>query len=271
MAGFGDLVGALLQNGINSSANERIGNALGQGGLGQSGGLFDQVLGGLTGGTSAAGENANSGGGLFGNLLGAAGNMLGEASRNPLQAGGLGAMAGALFGGGSDAVKGAIGGGAMAMLAGLAFQAIMKNQGGQQAAFAPEQLPLGLRAPQTSGEREALENEAELVFHAMISAAKADGEIDAQEMQKIVGKLQESGADAQLQQTVMAAMLKPMDMDDLVSRVFNPQLAAQVYAASLFAIEVDTDAERDYLQALAQRLDLNEGVVNDLHRALGVN
>jgi uncharacterized membrane protein YebE (DUF533 family) len=279
MAGFGDLVGALLQNGMNSSANDRLGNALGQGGLGQSGGILEQVMGGLTGGGSNAasgssmggGQAGNSGGGLLGSLLGAAGNMLGSASRNPVQAGGLGALAGALFGGGSGAAKGAVGGGAMAMLAGLAFQALMKNRGGAQTQqFAPNQLPLGLRAPATQEEESELESEAELVFLAMINAAKADGQIDGAEMQKIAGKLQEGGVDAEIQAFVMTEMQKPLDLQNLIARVPNEQVAAQVYAASLFAIEVDTDAERRYLRQLAEGLGLDSEVTGSLHSALGV-
>jgi uncharacterized membrane protein YebE (DUF533 family) len=44
-----------------------------------------------------------------------------------------------------------------------------------------------------------------------------------------------------------------------------------VYAASLLAIEVDTQAERDYLQRLADGLGLDSGVVQRLHTTLGVN
>ena len=49
----------------------------------------------------------------------------------------------------------------------------------------------------------------------------------------------------------------------------DPIVAAQVYAASLLAIQVDTPAERDYLRGLAQRLGLAPDVVGQLHAALG--
>jgi uncharacterized membrane protein YebE (DUF533 family) len=46
--------------------------------------------------------------------------------------------------------------------------------------------------------------------------------------------------------------------------------AAQVYAASLFAIDVDTDAERNYLDRLAALSGLDATVVNQIQSSLGV-
>ena len=50
----------------------------------------------------------------------------------------------------------------------------------------------------------------------------------------------------------------------------SPELAVQVYAASLLAIEVDTAAERAYLRDLAARLGLDASAVAHVHQALGV-
>ena len=50
----------------------------------------------------------------------------------------------------------------------------------------------------------------------------------------------------------------------------SPELAVQVYAASLLAIEVDTAAERAYLRDLAARLGLDASAVARVHQALGV-
>jgi uncharacterized membrane protein YebE (DUF533 family) len=38
----------------------------------------------------------------------------------------------------------------------------------------------------------------------------------------------------------------------------------------LLAIEVDTDAERDYLQQLARRTGLQPAAVQQIHQAMGV-
>jgi len=47
-------------------------------------------------------------------------------------------------------------------------------------------------------------------------------------------------------------------------------LAAQIYAASLLAIEVDTPAERQYMQQLADRLYLTPEITAHLERTVGL-
>jgi uncharacterized membrane protein YebE (DUF533 family) len=55
-------------------------------------------------------------------------------------------------------------------------------------------------------------------------------------------------------------------VESLVSRVSDPVLAAEVYAASVAAIDVDTPAEHGYLTLLAGRLGLEQALVDDIHR-----
>jgi len=270
MAGLSDLVGVLMQGGLTSSGSNRVGNALGQGGLGQSGGLLEQMLGG---------SGSSGGGGMLGGLMDAAKGMMGGQGQssfgsNPLATGGLGALAGALFGGGSKSVKGALGGGAMAMLAGLALQAF-KNQNhqpkGAQMAFSSNTPPLGMRAPANAEEEQAFESQATVILKGMINAAKADGQIDNKEIEKIVGRLKEVDADEATQRWVMDEMRRPSDLNQLINDIPDEAVAAQVYLASLFAIEVDTQAEIDYLQQLAERTGLDSGVVRQLQQMVGMS
>ena len=58
-------------------------------------------------------------------------------------------------------------------------------------------------------------------------------------------------------------MRGPPDVDALAHDART--LAAQVYAASLLAIDVDTEAERDYLQRLAGALRLDADTVPQLN------
>jgi uncharacterized membrane protein YebE (DUF533 family) len=131
-------------------------------------------------------------------------------------------------------------------------------------------MPLRLKAPESSDEAQTLEDTAGLVIKAMINAAKSDGEIGPEEMQRIVGKLQESGVDEGARQWVMTEMSKPLDLDAFVAEIPNVEVAAQAYAASLLAVEVDTEAERAYLQQLAQRTGLNPAVVQYINQSMGV-
>jgi uncharacterized membrane protein YebE (DUF533 family) len=106
-----------------------------------------------------------------------------------LALGALGALAGSIQGGGSSSVKGAVGGGVLAVLGALAYNALKGTQ--QESA----EVPLGLKQPANAAEKEQLEGQAGLVIKAMINAAKADGQIDKDEVQRIIGKLGESGLD----------------------------------------------------------------------------
>jgi len=264
---MGDLLSVLMQGGLSSSGGNRVDSAMN--GLGQSGGLLDQVLGGSGG---------SSGGGLLGGLMEAAGNMMSDSgSPSPrgktMATGGLGALAGALLGGGADSFKGALGGGGMALLASMAMQAF-KNMNRQPAgvsrALASGELPLGMRAPVNTQEEQELETTAGLVFTGMVNAAKADGKIDAVEAEKLTARLQDAGIDEQERQQFLDELSRPLDLDSFVAAIPNEAVAAQVYAASLFAIKVDTPAERDYLAQLARRTGLDEGVVQQLHTAVGL-
>jgi uncharacterized membrane protein YebE (DUF533 family) len=293
---IGDLLGTVLQSGPSQSTTSRIQNSLGGGGiLGQlggllggatggssqgsaaGGGLLDQLggmLGGATGGltqgsTSGSGSILGSGGlgGTLGSLLNEAGKMVG--GNQNLALGGLGALAGALLGGKKGvggALRGSIGGGAMAMLGIMAYQALKKS-----GALKNLKVPLGLAEPKTDAEKAELKRNEELVLKAMINAAKADGRIEESEISRLVGKVQENGADGSEQAFLKAEMAKPMDTAGLVAAAKGkPELAAQLYAASLLAIEVDTPSEKAYLEQLGKSLGLNTAVTQNLHQAVGL-
>jgi len=257
-----DLLGSVLQSGMTRSTAGRMRSSLG------GGGLLEQ-LGGMLGGSAGGGSMpATAGiGGALGGILNEAGRMVG--GNQNLAIGGLGALAGVLMGGRrglGGAIRGGIGGGAMAMLGLMAFQALKKS-----GTFEKMKVPLGLAAPTTAAEKAELERNAGLVLKAMINAAKADGEIDESEVGRIVGKVQEFGADSDTQAFLKAEMEKPMDTAGLVAAATGkPELAAQLYAASLLAIEVDTPAEKEYLAGLARSLGLGGEVTQNLHRAVGL-
>lgn len=252
MTNFADLIGVFMQNAMASSGNRRLENSL----------------------NDIRNSNVQLPGGsgsddLFGSLTRVLKDGLGTAAGNPLGAGGVGAVLGSLLGGGSSSVKGALGGGALAMLASVAMKAL--SGAGQPASNAAGGgLPLGLRAPDTDEEDQALQSTAQLLIKGMINAAKSDGKVGPAEAQQIVGKLREGGLDESMQHWVMAEMDRPLDVAAFAAEIPSQEVAAQVYAASLLAIEVDTEAERRYLEDLAQRTGLHPLVVRQIHQTMGV-
>jgi uncharacterized membrane protein YebE (DUF533 family) len=256
---------------------DRLGHALGPQGLGRGGNPLGDLLSNMLGGASGAG---------LGDLTRKAEEMMGAQpgavrgtlqDKNQLAMGGLAALAGAVLGGRRGGMGGALGGGLLAMLGSLAFAAL-KNPPATAGTTAPagtgqleREVPLGLREPQTPGEETQLQNTALLALRAMIAAAKADGSIDGGEMSRILGKLDELGSDSEARDFVMNELQKPLDMDALVRDANTSELAVQVYGASLLAIDVNTDAEREYLKKLAAALGLDQETVDRVHVTLGVN
>jgi uncharacterized membrane protein YebE (DUF533 family) len=270
-----DLLGAVMQSGMSPSSGDRMKNAFGGGG-GGGGGLLESLAGLLGGQTQPGGglgsllSQALGGAGGSGGLGGVLGNVLSDAGKavggkQNLALGGLGALAGALLGGGGRSLGGALGGGVMALLGAMAYQAL-KGGGSQE----PD-VPLGLMEPRSEAERLELERNSELVLKAMINAAKADGQIDKGEIQRIVGKLKETGMDPDAQEYVMAEMQKKMDTPALIAAAKGrPTLAAQIYGASLLAIEVDTPAEKKYLDELAAGMELDPEVAQRIKGMVGL-
>ncbi len=103
-----------------------------------------------------------------------------------------------------------------------------------------------------------------LLLRAMISAAKADGQIDSDEQRRIFERLGDADLDAEARAFLFDELGKPLDLEALVQGVDRPEVAAEVYAASLLAIEVDSPAERGYLQMLSGRLGLEDGLARQI-------
>ena len=273
---FGNIVGQLLQQGLGgqTQTRDRLQRTASQ----PTGGM-EQMLGALLGGGGAgAGGSPGGAAGGLGDLAGLAQQFLGGKQVGGVtgaQAGGLGALVGAVLGGGGGAAKGAIGGGAMAILGTLALTALKNYQagGGAAGAAAPvgQAAPMGHRELAAPAEVQAVTDPAteRLMVRAMISAAKADGKIDSQEMQAIAGHIGGDGVTEAERQFVIDEMTRPLDLHGLAAEVKSPAVAAEVYAASILAIDIDTEAERQYLRDLARALRLDAGTVQRLHQMTG--
>ncbi|MCM2562702.1 tellurite resistance TerB family protein [Lutimaribacter sp. EGI FJ00015] len=112
----------------------------------------------------------------------------------------------------------------------------------------------------------ASEENARLMIRAMIQAAKADGDIDADERKKILDHLSDASVDEiTFVETALDAPVDPMAL----ARDTGDAMRAQVYSAALMAISADTEGERTYLRGLAQALQLDDDTIGALHRGMG--
>jgi len=153
----------------------------------------------------------------------------------------------------------------MALVGALAFNALKGT--GQ----ANPQIPAGLLEPNTDEDQKLLDQSSELVLRAMINATKSDGQVDQNEISRIMGKFDEIGVDEDGKNYLITQLQKPMETEKLIAEAQGqPELAAQMYAASLLAIEVDTQKEKNYLDQLAAGLGLEPRVTGRIQQLVGL-
>lgn len=173
-----------------------------------------------------------------------------------MSGGGLGKMVGNVAKAGAVA---AVGG-----LAWSAWQNYQKSKPGTAPASSEEAF---VPPPQASYQREEL---GKSLVRAMISAAKADGQIDAEEKSRIFQRLEAMPLSAEEKAFVFDELSSPLDIDAVASRADTPEHASEIYAASLVAMKPDTPAERAYLDALAYKLKLDPALVTEIHKTAGL-
>lgn len=97
---------------------------------------------------------------------------------------------------------------------------------------------------------------AELVMRSMIYAARADGNIDAAERQRIDKVLQTMLGDQDASAVLARVQNETIDPAKIAAQTRTPEQAEDVYRLSCSVIDVDHFMERGYLDALAQSLGI---------------
>ena len=257
---FGNIVGNLLKQGMSGQSQQRLRTGVESAG---HGGGAERMLASLMRGSGVT-SGSGGGGGGGGDLMQMARDFLGKEQAGGMSGakiGGLGAAAGAIFGGGA---KGAAKGGAMAILGTLALKAWREHQAQQQGTAEPDAEP-------TQDEVRALtgEDTERLVLRAMIGAAQVDGHVDEAEMEKILGRMHDDEVTEEERRAAREEVQRPVDVAALGAQVSRPEVATEVYLAALMAVDIDSEAERDYFRRLAAALRLDADVVARLHRMTG--
>lgn len=95
------------------------------------------------------------------------------------------------------------------------------------------------------------------MIQTMISAAHADGRVDTDEERKILEKLQEQGMSREEKQILLQELHNPKPMEGLVEGINDPATAQMMYSIAALSIAIDTEAERQWLDRLAQALQIS--------------
>ncbi len=188
---------------------------------------------------------------------------------------GKGGIGGAL---GSDFGKGALSGGALGLLLG-------RNKATRKLATYGGLAALGVMAYKAYGDYKQQQGQAvqpqtvdrlpppqadlhsEAILRALVGAAKADGHIDAREREAIEGEFIRISPDSDMQRWLQAELDKPLDPADVARAATTPEIAAEMYLASLVAADEQNFMERAYLDELAKRMGIDDALKQNLEQA----
>lgn len=209
------------------------------------------------------------------------GQLLGSGAAGGFAGGLAGGLAGNLLSSkkGRKMGKSALKMGGIAAVGALAYAAYQRYSAGTAAGRSPVSQtgePELVPAPEGSAfvpaESDTAGQEALglTLVRAMIAAARSDGRLDAQESQAIFQRIESLGLDPESQSLLVAEMGRPVDMDAIVESATSPEVAAEIYIASMLAIDVDTAAEKSYLAMLAARLNIPPDLAAELRRQVEV-
>lgn len=259
----GDLLGTLVGAALGGSQNQTtqgggslgdlLGSVLGGGGSSASGGGLGDLLGSVLGGGKSSG-GAGGLGDLLGSVLGGSSSSNSSTSAGEIMPEGSSGGLGDLLGMGKSGGLGGLLGGALAK-----YGQVNNPNVPTPRADDHSMLPSGYDPREAS-------QQAELMIRAMINAAKSDGSFDQSEQEKILSKL--GDVTREEMDFIRREFAAPLDVEGF-ARSVPRGMEHQVYAISLSAINLDQNAEAQYLGELAQALRIGANEANQIHAQLG--
>ncbi len=170
----------------------------------------------------------------------------------------------------ADFGKGAISGGALGLLLG-------KNKSTRKVATYGGLAAIGVMAYKAYGDYQKQQTTApasapqtvdrlpppqanlhsQAILKALVAAAKADGHMDAKERTVIEGEFARIDEGADVQRWLQAELEKPLDPAEVASAATTPEIASEMYLASVLVTDEQNFMERSYLDELARQLRID--------------
>ncbi len=148
--------------------------------------------------------------------------------------------------------------GGLAALGVLAYKAYSNWQSqNQQTAQGEPQTIDRLPAPQ-------VEQHSKAILKALIAASKADGHVDVRERQLLDQEINKLANDTQISRWFESELNKPLDPADVAKEATSPEMAAEMYIASVLIVDDENFMERSYLEELARQLKIDPALKNEL-------
>lgn len=148
--------------------------------------------------------------------------------------------------------------GSLAALGVMAYKAYNHWQAQQPAGTSERAVPLANLTDRQ------VEQHSQAVLCAMIAAAKADGHIDTRERELIDKGLAALTQDETLRRWFDAQLNQPLDPAAVAQHSESPEMASEMYLASLLVVDEQNYMERAYLDELARQLGLSDALQQQL-------
>jgi len=155
--------------------------------------------------------------------------------------------------------------GGLAALGGLAYKGY-QNWQQNNAQKADNPIDAKHYQPIESLPEEQADNRSKVILSALIAASKADGHIDDAEQARIESYVDKFSQSEELTQFVHTELAKPLDPGEIAMACDSPELANEVYLASMLVIDQSNFMEKTYLNELAKQLALDPDLVASLEQ-----
>lgn len=163
--------------------------------------------------------------------------------------------------------------GSVAALGAMAFRAYNQWQAQQAQTAAPGREANTPQASALATSRTVdllpppeVEQHSRGMLKAMIAAAKADGHLDERERNLVEAEWSRLDADPAMRLWLEEELRRPLDPAEVASTASTPELAAEMYLASLLVADETGFMERAYLDELARQLRLPDSLKLALER-----
>jgi uncharacterized membrane protein YebE (DUF533 family) len=119
-------------------------------------------------------------------------------------------------------------------------------------------IPSPMSAPATGGLAGA--ELAVRMIQVMVAAAHADGTMDAEEERAVLDKLRGADLSQEEKMFLLGELHQPKSLEALTAGINDPSVAKTMYMLAVAAIEIDTEAERVWLNELARQLGVSREI-----------
>ncbi len=224
--------------------------------------ILDQLLKSSQGtvqGRSGQSNNLNSPVGGLGDLLsggGGLGGLLSGFGGGVVTGGALGLLLGNK--------KARKVGGKVAMYGGLAALGVIAYKAYSN--WQAQNVKTTYSEPQTIDRLPAqqVEEHSLAILKALVAASKADGHVDARERQLLDQELSKVTNDLEIRRWFESELNKPLDPADVARAAKTPEMAAEMYIASVLMVDDESFMERTYLEELARQLRIDPALKSEL-------